>query len=599
MTDLNKGFKTPLLPSDVPFSNEQKQWLGGFLAGLHSRLQITQEATTAVARTAVVGSQATQIADVPTPITIIYGSQTGNAETCAYEAGDVAKSLGFSAVILDMDDVVLADLSQIERLLVCTSTYGEGEMPDNAASLWEEISADDAPKFSNTFFSVLALGDTGYDDFCLSGQQWDERLKQLGATCVVDRVDCDVDYDDLAAEWTQQALNSLKDKGAVSSIVAEDEVSAVENLAPQKAKSKYGRKNPMLAPLTRKLRLTGEGSSKEIMHFEFSLAGLGESYNAGDALNIIPRNQPSLVKELMNFFEAGSHDVEALLTNELEIRIPTKAFIKTLAERSGDSVFAALVNNNDTEALNNFLYGKDNVDLLKAYPNAKISLDEFLEFLKPIAPRAYSIASSINAHPEEVHLTIGSVRYHQEGRDHMGVCSTFLADVAKKGEDVQCYFAPNKVFSVPEDNSIDIIMVGPGTGIAPFRGFLEERQARGAKGKNWLFFGDRNKGNDFIYREELEAMQDSNFLRLDLAFSRDQAEKIYVQDRIKEHGAEFFQWLENGACFYICGDAYRMAKDVDEAIHVVVMEQGNMDRSAAEDYVNKLKKAKRYVRDVY
>lgn len=590
MTDLNKGFKTSLLPSDVPFSDEQKQWLGGFLAGLHSRLQITQEAVTTIA-----GEEVSMVASYP--ITIIYGSQTGNAETCAYDAGDAAKALGFSPVIMDMDDVVLANLAQVERLLVCTSTYGEGEMPDNAASLWEEISASDAPSFSNTKFSVLALGDTGYDDFCLSGQQWDERLEQLGATRVVDRVDCDVDYEDLAEKWVQQSLSNLKGTGAGSE--GNVDTDPAESLTPQKTKSKYGRKNPMLAPLTAKRRLSSEQSSKEIMHFEFSIANMNESYDAGDSLNIIPHNQPSLVKELMALFGVGSQELEAQLTNELEIRIPTKSFIKTLASRAGDAEFLALVNSDDTEKLNRFLYGKDNVDLLKSYQNANISLDEFLTFLKPIAPRAYSIASSINAHPEEVHLTIGSVRYNQENRNHMGVCSTFLADIVNKGEGIQCYLSPNKAFSVPEDNSKDIIMVGPGTGIAPFRGFLEEREVRGAKGKNWLFFGDRNKENDFIYREQLEAMQDSGFLRLDLAFSRDQAEKIYVQDRIKEQGAEFFQWLEKGAYFYICGDAYRMAKDVEAAIYEVVMEHGNMDRVAAENYVSQLKKSKRYVRDVY
>lgn len=590
MTDLNKGFKTSLLPSDVPFSDEQKQWLGGFLAGLHSRLQITQEAVTTIA-----GEEVSMVASYP--ITIIYGSQTGNAETCAYDAGDAAKALGFSPVIMDMNDVVLANLAQVERLLVCTSTYGEGEMPDNAASLWEEISASDAPSFSNTKFSVLALGDTGYDDFCLSGQQWDERLEQLGATRVVDRVDCDVDYEDLAEKWVQQSLSNLKGTGAGSE--GNVDTDPAESLTPQKTKSKYGRKNPMLAPLTAKRRLSSEQSSKEIMHFEFSIANMNENYDAGDSLNIIPHNQPSLVKELMALFGVGSQELEAQLTNELEIRIPTKSFIKTLASRAGDAEFLALVNSDDTEKLNRFLYGKDNVDLLKSYQNANISLDEFLTFLKPIAPRAYSIASSINAHPEEVHLTIGSVRYNQENRNHMGVCSTFLADIVNKGEGIQCYLSPNKAFSVPEDNSKDIIMVGPGTGIAPFRGFLEEREVRGAKGKNWLFFGDRNKENDFIYREQLEAMQDSGFLRLDLAFSRDQAEKIYVQDRIKEQGAEFFQWLEKGAYFYICGDAYRMAKDVEAAIYEVVMEHGNMDRVAAENYVSQLKKSKRYVRDVY
>ena len=581
MTDLNKGFEVPMLPTDIPFSDEQKQWLSGFIAGLHSRLQVTQP-TGAVATVAVVEK----------PITIIYGTQTGNAESVAYDAADVAKSQGLAPIVMDMDDVVLADLANVERLLVVTSTYGEGEMPDNAAALWEEISGDDAPKFANTYFSVLGLGDTGYDDFCECAIQWDDRLAELGATRIADRVDCDVDYDDDAAAWTEQALSVIKDKGSAGGAAASAPT------APKKEKSKFNRKNPLLAPLTVKKQLTSDKSSKEIMHFEFSLAGSGESYQAGDAINLIPRNQPTLVAELMACFGSNDEAIKKQLTDDLEIRMPTKDFIKAVAEKSADAELTALVNG-EIAKLNDFLYGKDCVDLLTAYPAASFTIEEFIAFLKPMAARAYSIASSINAHPEEVHLTIGSVRYNQDGRDHNGVCSTFLADIANEGEGIQCYFAPNKSFSVPEDDSKNIIMVGPGTGIAPFRGFLEEREARNASGQNWLFFGDRNAENDFIYREQLEALQEKGMLKLDLAFSRDQAEKIYVQTRIKEKGAEFYQWLEDGAYFYICGDAFRMAKDVDKAILEVIMEHGKLDTAGAEAYIAKLKKEKRYVRDVY
>ena len=581
MTDLNKGFTSPMLPEDIPFSDDQKKWLGGFMAGLHSRLQITQP--TGGVTTAEV---------IEKPITIIYGSQTGNAEGAAYDAADVAKAQGLAPIVLDMDDVTLADLPNVERLLVVTSTYGEGEMPDNAAALWQEIASDDAPKFANTFFSVLGLGDTGYDDFCECAIQWDERLAELGATRIADRVDCDVDYDDDAAAWTEQAISVIKDKGTAGGSAP------VANATPKKEKSKYNRKNPLLAPLISKRRLTSENSSKEIMHFEFSLGDSGESYEAGDAINIIPRNQPALVAEIMVFFDTSDQAIQKQLTDELEIRIPTKEFVKAIAEKSADTKLTELVNGQAAD-LSAFIYGKDCVDMLKAYPTANFTLEEFMAFLKPIAARAYSIASSINAHPAEVQLTIGSVRYNQDGRDHNGVCSTFLADIANEGEGIQCYFSPAKAFSVPEDNSTNIIMVGPGTGIAPFRGFLEEREVRNASGKNWLFFGDRTIENDFIYREEMEALQEKGMLKLDLAFSRDQAEKIYVQDRIKEKGAEFYQWLEDGAHFYICGDAFRMAKDVDKAILEVIATHGNKTADEAEAYVRKLKKEKRYARDVY
>jgi len=577
MSNVNNELENPLLPENMPFSEDQKQWLGGFIAGLHSRLQSSPTTTTTAQKA----------------ITIIYGTQTGNAEAVAYDAADAATAQGLAPIVMDMDDVELSELANVERLLVITSTYGEGEMPDNAAALWEEISNDDAPTFENTFFSVLGLGDTGYDDFCECAIQWDERLAELGASRIADRVDCDVDYDEPAAEWTEQALEIIKDKGSEGGAEV-----TTSSSAPKKEKSKFNRKNPMLAPLTAKIRLTSENSSKEIMHFEFSLKGTGESYQAGDAINLIPRNQPELVTELMACFDSTDATIKQQLTDQLEIRMPTKDFIKAIAKKSDDAELTTLING-EAATLNDFIYGKDCIDMLKAYPTAKFSLEEFMAFLKPIAARAYSIASSINAHPEEVQLTIGSVRYNQDGRDHNGVCSTFLADIANEGEDIQCYFAPNKSFSVPEDKSKNIIMVGPGTGIAPFRGFLEERETSKATGQNWLFFGDRTIENDFIYREQIESWQEKGMLKLDLAFSRDQTEKIYVQDRIKEKGAEFYQWLEEGAYFYICGDAFRMAKDVDKAIQAVIMQHGNTDQAGAEDYINKLKKAKRYVRDVY
>ena len=577
MSNVNNELENPLLPENMPFSEDQKQWLGGFIAGLHSRLQSSPTTTTTAQKA----------------ITIIYGTQTGNAEAVAYDAADAATAQGLAPIVMDMDDVELSELANVERLLVITSTYGEGEMPDNAAALWEEISNDDAPTFENTFFSVLGLGDTGYDDFCECAVQWDERLAELGASRIADRVDCDVDYDEPAAEWTEQALEIIKDKGSEGGAEV-----TTSSSAPKKEKSKFNRKNPMLAPLTAKIRLTSENSSKEIMHFEFSLKGTGESYQAGDAINLIPRNQPELVTELMACFDSTDATIKQQLTDQLEIRMPTKDFIKAIAKKSDDAELTTLING-EAATLNDFIYGKDCIDMLKAYPTAKFSLEEFMAFLKPIAARAYSIASSINAHPEEVQLTIGSVRYNQDGRDHNGVCSTFLADIANEGEDIQCYFAPNKSFSVPEDKSKNIIMVGPGTGIAPFRGFLEERETSKATGQNWLFFGDRTIENDFIYREQIESWQEKGMLKLDLAFSRDQTEKIYVQDRIKEKGAEFYQWLEEGAYFYICGDAFRMAKDVDKAIQAVIMQHGNTDQAGAEDYINKLKKAKRYVRDVY
>jgi sulfite reductase (NADPH) flavoprotein alpha-component len=592
MTDLNKDYKVPFVPSNMPFDENQQQWLGGFLAGLHSRLLLKEE------------SSAQAVAPVVSrPLTIIYGSQTGNAEGVAYDCADLAKIHGLAPQVLDMDDVELHTLAASERLLLITSTYGEGEMPDNAQLLWDAIESEQAPIFANTYYSVLALGDTSYDEFCLAGILWDKRLEALGGKRIAERIDCDVDYETAAESWMAEAVSTISQKGSNAGAVG-------STTSEKKVKSQYNRKNPLQAELIGKRVLSSLDSSKEICHFELSLGGSGETYKAGDALNVIPANQPVYVAELLQLLGCSGAEVEPrdgesitlkqLLTEELEIRAPSKEFLAELSLRAGNAQLAQLLAGEDHAPLNDYLYGKDVVDLLKANPLAEFSAAELVALLKPIAPRAYSISSSINKHDNEVHLTISSIRYDQEGREHMGVCSTYLADLVESGDKVKCYFAPNKSFAVPENDELPIIMVGPGTGIAPFRAFLEEREARTATGENWLFFGDRNAKDDFIYRDEIEVMQASGLLtRLDLAFSRDQPEKIYVQDRMLEQGAELFAWLERGAYFYVCGDAYRMAKDVDEALRKIVAKHGAMDSEAAESYVNDLKKAKRYVRDVY
>ncbi|NTS75767.1 sulfite reductase flavoprotein subunit alpha [Catenovulum sp. SM1970] len=592
MSDL----KVPYLPTDLPFSGDQKQWLGGFLAGLHSRLLVKEEG---------VNNQASAAAAQVKPLTIIYGSQTGNAQGVAEDAAEQAKEYGLTANVIDMDDAELEQLAASERLLVITSTYGEGEMPDNAQALWDAISEDSAPSFANTFFSVLALGDTNYDEFCLAGILWDERLAALGAQRIANRVDCDVDFEEPASQWLAEALATIAEKG--SSAAATNDA---PKSASKKAKSKYNRQNPLAAKLITKRLETAADSSKEILHYEFSLAGSGESYEAGDALNVIPVNRPDLVADILTHFGADAEQTEpyqgeaqtlkTIFSELLEIRTPSKDFVQELALRSGDAELVNLVKDDNKAQLNDFLWGKDTLDLLRAFSGAQFTVAEFIGLAKPLAPRAYSISSSIKHHPEEVHLTIGNVRYSNEDRDYNGVCSTFLADIAEVGDSVKCYFAPNKSFAVPSDPMAPMIMVGPGTGIAPFRAFLEERLATDAKGDNWLFFGDRNSATDFIYQSEIEAMQASGLLtRLDLAFSRDQAEKVYVQDKMLANADELFAWLERGGYFFICGDAYRMAKDVDKALHQIIEQSGNMSAEAAADYVNKLKKDKRYVRDVY
>ena len=595
MNESNNPLKVPHLPTDLPFNGEQKQWLGGFLAGLHTRLLVKEEG---------VNNQQTAAAITLKPLTIIYGSQTGNAQTVAEDAEELAKEHGLTVNVIDMDDASVSDLAHCERLLVITSTYGEGEMPDNAQILWDAISDDSAPSFANTYFSVLALGDTNYDDYCLAGILWDERLQALGAQRVVDRVDCDVDFEEPANEWLTETLATIAQKG--SSATSSNPVLT----STKKVKSKYNRQNPIEAELISKKQLTDVNSSKETYHYEFSLTESGEVYDAGDALNVISENRKELVDELLALFKASYDQPEPykgetlllgnILTNVLEIRTPSKEFVAELAIRSGDVQLSSLTLGNDNEALNNFLWGKDTVDLLTLFPLAQFSVAEFIALAKPLAARAYSISSSIKHHEQQVHLTVANVRYTSNDRDHQGVCSTYLADMAEVGDKVKCYFAPNKSFSVPSDSNAPMIMIGPGTGIAPFRAFLEERIATNAKGDNWLFFGDRNSKTDYLYQDELEAMQASGVLtQLDLAFSRDQEKKIYVQDRMFENAKALFEWLERGAYFFICGDAYHMAKDVDDMLHQIIEEQGGLSKAEADTYVAQLKKQKRYVRDVY
>jgi sulfite reductase (NADPH) flavoprotein alpha-component len=528
------------------------------------------------------------------PITIIYGTQTGNSEAMAEEAAATAKKHGMAPKVLDMGDIELLDLAQQERILVVTSTYGEGEMPDNAHVVWEEITAGDAPKFENTFFSVLALGDTSYDKFCEAGKLWDSRLAELGATRIVDRVDCDVDFEEPGNEWIEAVMPLITEKGSQDAV-------SVEKGQTKSTKPKFDKKNPLEAELITKRVLSGEKSSKEIVHFEFSLGESGESYLAGDALNIIPENRPDLIQEILDLFNTKP-DEETMkrLKYDLEVRTPSKELVELVGNKTEDEELSRMVENNDKEAIEDFIWGLDSYQLIKDYGTGNIAFYDFLNTCKPLTPRAYSISSSIKKHENEVHLTIGSVRYKNDGRQQNGVASTFLADFAKVGQKVKCYFSPNKQFKIPEDGNKPIIMVGPGTGIAPFRAFLEEREATGAKGDNWLLFGDRNKEHDFIYQEEIEEMQSSGLLsKVDLAFSRDQEQKIYVQDKMIQNGAEMFEWLEKGGYFFICGDAYRMAKDVDKALHALISKHGKMSEDEAAGYVKTLKKEKRYVRDVY
>ncbi|MEM7671946.1 MAG: sulfite reductase subunit alpha [Verrucomicrobiota bacterium] len=584
----------PYIPEDAPFNDGQRQWLSGFFAGMKSRLLESEKANKSAG------------GETGSPVAILYGTQTGNAEGLAQEAAEHAVSQGMQAQVLGMDEIEADALPSYDRLLLITSTYGDGEMPDNAISLWNAVQEEGTPRLENTHFAVLALGDTSYDLFCQAGIDWERRLEELGAKKIVERVDCDLEFEEPFAQWIDDVMPALAKLGGGAST----ESAAIE-AKPKPVKSKWTKKNPFPAKILKNETLTDPKSSKETRHYEISLEGSDITYEVGDALGVIPTNCPVLVDEIISALgvdplanvtvsEGESKPLRDALFSDFEIKTPSKELLAAVAERSADKKLNELLDPSKKKELTDFLWGKDSIDLLLDYHTAVFTAEEFVALLKRVQPRLYSISSSIAKHLGEVHLTVASVRYESNGRDKKGVCSTFLADRVSADTDILCYPAPNKNFGVPADENAPMIMVGPGTGVAPFRAFLEERDIRKSPGKNWLFFGERNRASDFFYEDELTDLQERGVLtRLDLAFSRDQEAKIYVQDRMRENGKELYQWLEEGGYFFVCGDAYRMAKDVDKALLDIVAEHGGKSEEAAQKYVQELSKAKRYVRDVY
>jgi sulfite reductase (NADPH) flavoprotein alpha-component len=583
--------KLPFIPEDAPYTGDQKSWLKGFLAGMQSAKALA---------TSKSGALTAHQSDVTPIVDILFGTQTGNAEGLAMDAAAVARAQGFQANVQGLDDISMDTFSSMKNVIITIATYGEGEMPDNASLFWESLNSSSMPRLSDMKFGVLGLGDTGYDEFCQAGKLIDIRLEQLGAHRLVDRLDCDVDYEDIASDWINKTI-PLTNDGKSKPIVVTDEKQT-------NVKSIWNRKNPYPATLRVNKLLSGEQSLKEIRHFEIDLGDSGITYNAGDALNIMPVNDDELVKSILLRLNLSSELVLVgedktladLLKYKYEISTPSRNFIAAIEVQAGDDLLSHVLNNGDKQALADYLWTKDVLDLLNLNQDIKFTGSEFVGLLKPLQHRAYSISSSPKKHVGSVHLTVASVRWNSNEREHLGVCSTFLADRVDVDEKVGIFVSPNKAFRIPDNNDSPMIMVGPGTGIAPFRAFLEERHCIGAEGKNWLFFGDQTRSSDYIYEDELAALKDSGVLsRLDLAFSRDQDEKIYVQHKMSEHGEDLFEWLQNGGYFYVCGDATRMAKDVDQALCDIASKWGNLTADQAREYVNNLKREKRYLRDVY
>lgn len=587
-----------LIPVDAPFSAAQESWLAGFIAGI-----------------AAAGKKASAAAPTTT-LDVLFGTQTGNAEFLADElvAGAKARGLGGRAAALDA--VTPEQLAEMTHVLVVTSTYGEGEMPDNAGLFWDAIQATTVPRLEGLQYAVLGLGDTSYDEFCQAGKLLDTRFEQLGATRVHDRVDCDVDFEDAAALWSAAVLDRLAAEagatgapGATTGSGAGDGATATGGAGAGRASrpgSQWNKRNPYPSRLAENRLLSSPRSAKEIRHYEFDLGDSGIEYAAGDALAVVPVNDEVFVAELLEQVGANGGEsfdgrpITEVLRSDREIRTPSKDLIADLVQRAPASELAAVVSHGDKHELDRWLWGRDVLDLLRDAGPAAPGLDELLPNLRPLQARQYSISSSPLAHPDRIHLTIASVRYGDPHRMYAGVASTFLADRVAPDGTVDVYLQPNASFGVPADASAPMIMIGPGTGIAPFRGFLHERAAAGATGRNWLFFGDQHRDTDFVYQDELTELQEQGVLnRLDLAFSRDQAEKVYVQTRMREQSAELFAWLEDGGHVYVCGDASRMAKDVEAALLDVIRTGRGRDEDDALSYLADLRRTKRYVRDVY
>jgi sulfite reductase (NADPH) flavoprotein alpha-component len=541
---------------------EQRTWLSGFLAGYQAATAPQPAAAAPPARRA--------------PLTILFGTESGNAEALADVARRAAGKLGFAARMLDMADATPAQIAGVQNLLVIASTWGEGDPPQRAIDFFAALMADDAPRLEGLRYSVLALGDRAYAKFCETGRLFDERFAALGATRVAERIECDLDYEAPAGTWINATLGTLQAE------LGEPEAGAVIHVdfaRPAAGTAAWSRTRPFEAEVTERVRLSGSRSSSDTWHVELSLAGAGIEYEPGDSLGFVPVNDPRQVDAVLA--TTGLADNAPLRTKLLE-----QFDIATLTAPKFDEYAGGALSRQD---------GWQIIDMLEAAPR-KLSEEQLLSLLRPLAPRYYSIASSRKAVPDEAHLLIAAVRYATHGRERNGVASVDVAERRKAGDRLRVFLKPNAHFRLPTDPDRPVIMIGPGTGVAPFRAFMQERDAIGARGRNWLVFGHRNYTHDFLYQLEWQDLLKRGALtRLDVAFSRDQPEKRYVQHALWDARRELYAWVQDGAAIYVCGDANAMAKDVHGSLQRILGE-GGKDGIAALDA---LRREGRYLRDVY
>ncbi|MBV5123333.1 assimilatory sulfite reductase (NADPH) flavoprotein subunit [Bacillus halotolerans] len=585
-----------LLPT---LTESQKIWLSGYLSAQSVSVLETSGALAAV-------SAGVTAPAISKEVTVLYGSQTGNAQGLAENAGKQLEERGFQVTVSSMSDFKPNQLKKINNLLIVVSTHGEGEPPDNALSFHEFLHGRRAPKLDDLRFSVLALGDSSYEFFCQTGKEFDQRLEELGGKRISPRVDCDLDYDEPAAEWLESVCEGLSEAEGGSAAAPAPAAS------PQTGESAYSRTNPFRAEVLENLNLNGRGSNKETRHVELSLEGSGLTYEPGDSLGVYPENDPVLVDLLLQEMNWDPEEIVTLnkqgdvrplkeaLISHYEITVLTKPLLEQAAHLTGSEELRELLAPGNEGKVKAYIEGRDLLDLIRDYGPFSVTAQEFVSILRKMPARLYSIASSLSANPDEVHLTIGAVRYDAHGRERKGVCSILCAERLQPGDTLPVYVQHNQNFKLPKDPETPIIMVGPGTGVAPFRSFMQEREETGAEGKAWMFFGDQHFVTDFLYQTEWQNwLKDGVLTKMDVAFSRDTEEKVYVQHRMLEQSAELFEWLQEGAAVYICGDEKHMAYDVHNTLLDIIEKEGNMTREKAEVYLADMQQQKRYQRDVY
>ncbi|WP_141502927.1 assimilatory sulfite reductase (NADPH) flavoprotein subunit [Paenibacillus luteus] len=602
-----------LLPT---LTESQRVWLTGYLFASQASAGAAPAVSEIQAIAAAPAAAETVIAinqpAVSKEVTILFGSQTGNCQRLATGFGRKLEEQGFQVTLAAMNKFKTNGLKKVENLLLVVSTHGEGEPPDNARAFHEFLYSKRAPQLENLHFSVLALGDTSYEFFCQTGKDFDKRLEELGGKRLSPRVDCDLDYDEPVASWSAQVLNSLGNR--VNAVSGAALAAAATDLANDIAaeQSAYSRTNPFRAEVLANLNLNGRGSDRETRHLELSLEGSNLQYEPGDSLGIYPENHPALVDAIIQEFGWNPEEIvpinkngeqgslrEALLKH-YEITALTKPLLTQAAELSLHAGLRELIAPGKEQELKSYINGRDLLDLVQDFAPWQASASSLVAILRKLPARLYSIASSFKANEDEVHLTIRAVRYESHGRDRYGVCSIHCAERVQPGDSLPIYIQQNPNFKLPANPETPIIMVGPGTGVAPFRAFLEEREELGAEGKSWLFYGDRHFVTDFLYQTDWQRMlKDGVLTKLDVAFSRDTEEKVYVQHRLLEKSRELFAWLQEGAYVYICGDEKHMAHDVHTALLTVIEQEGGLSTEEAAAYLENLQQEQRYQRDVY